>query len=39
MRYIYYVLESATLGLHSLQINAKNLKADVISNYVRTKDD
>jgi hypothetical protein len=39
MRYIYYLLESAMLGLHSPQINAKNLKADVISNYVRTKDD
>ena len=30
MRYIYYLLESAMLGLHSPQINAKNLKADVI---------
>jgi hypothetical protein len=30
MRYIYYLLESVMLGLHSPQINAKNLKADVI---------
>jgi hypothetical protein len=37
MRYIYHLLESAMLGLHSPQINAKNLRADVISNKVRTK--